>query len=127
MRCNPLILLAITALAGFPLQAEASSIDLGTAGSFAVLAGSGVTNTGPTKINGDVGLYPTPSITGFLPGIVNGTIYAADDVALTAQNDLTTAYTTAAGLGGWTDLTDQDLGTVGILTPGVYRFSSDAL
>lgn len=42
----------------------AVSVDLGTAGGFAVLAGSGITNTGPTTVEGDIGTHPTPAVTG---------------------------------------------------------------
>ena len=53
--------------------------------SFAVLAGSTVTNTGPSTINGDLGLSPGTAVTGFGPGTVNGTTHAADAIALKAQ------------------------------------------
>ncbi len=128
MRCKTLILLAITAIAGFPLQAKAATITLGTAGNFAVLAGSTVTNTGPSLIvGGDVGVSPGSAITGFPPGIVVPpfTMHAADAVSLQAQNDLTTAYNAAAGLVPTQDLTGQDLGGLTLL-PGVYFFSSSA-
>ncbi|MDF2561904.1 MAG: hypothetical protein K0R99_3350 [Microbacterium sp.] len=93
-------------------------IDLGTAAPFSVLASSTVTNTGPSVINGDVGLSPGTSITGVPPAVVNGTVHATDTVAAQAQADLTTAYNVAAGLtpmaSGQGDLTGASL------TPGVY-------
>jgi hypothetical protein len=127
MRCTTLIVLAITALAGFPFQAKAA-IMLGTAGNFAVLAGSTVTNTGPTVIDGGhVGVSPGSAITGFPPGIAAPpyTMHPADAVALQAQTDLTTAYNAAAGLAPTQNLTGQDLGGLTLL-PGVYFFSSSA-
>jgi type VI secretion system secreted protein VgrG len=117
-----LILLAIVTYAGLPSQAKAGF--LSSAESFAVLGGSTVTNTGPTTIFGDLGVWPGGAITGFAPGIVTGgTIHAGDVVAQQAQSDLTTAYDTLAGMAFNQDLTGQDLGGL-TLTPGVYRFSS---
>jgi len=128
MRWKTLIRLAITALAVIPPQAKAVFIDLGTAGNFAVLAGSNVTNTGPTLINGgNVGVSPGSAITGFPLGVIVPpfTTHAADAVALQAQNDLTTAYNAAAGLAPTQDLTGQNLGGL-TLVPGVYHFASSA-
>jgi uncharacterized protein (TIGR03382 family) len=128
MRGQTLVfLLGIAALAGFPLQAKAGIV-LGTAGNFSVLAGSAVTNTGPSVIDGgDVGVSPGSSIGAFPPGLIVTpfTTHAADGVASQAQIDLTTAYNAAAGLAFTQNLTGQDLGTL-TLTPGVYFFSSSA-
>jgi hypothetical protein len=105
------------------------SVALGTAQSFAVLAGSAVTNTGPTVIGGDLGIFPgtLSSITGFPPGTVSlpGQIHAADGVALQAEADALSAYTVLAGLTPAVNLTGQDLGGL-TLTPGTYKFDSSA-
>jgi uncharacterized repeat protein (TIGR02543 family) len=70
-----------------------TSIDLRSAGNFAILAGSGVTNTGLSTVYGDVGSWATATINGFPPGIVVGTLYTvADPIVGTAKGDLTTAY-----------------------------------
>jgi len=108
------------------LNAHAATlVNLGTADSFAVLAGSTVTNTGVTTIQGNLGVWPGAAIPGFPPGIVNGTIHAADAIAMQAQNDLTTAYIFAAGQAATSNLTGQDLGGLTLL-PGVYAFNSSA-
>ena len=78
-------------------QAGPPPVLLGTADSFAVLAGSTITNTGPTVINGDLGLHPGTAVTGFPPGTVNGARHVNDAVALQAKSALTTAYQDAAG------------------------------
>ena len=108
-----------------PARAGATSPDLGTAGSFGVLAGSAVTNTGPTTVDGDVGVSPGTSVTGFPPGLASGTIHAGDAVAAQAQSDASTAYNDAAGQPCDTNLTGQDLGGL-TLSPGVYCFDSSA-
>lgn len=97
-----------------------------TAGSFGVLAGSTVTNTGSTVINGNVGVSPGTAIIGFPPGLVNGgVIHAADAVALQAQIDNTNAYNVLAGRPITTNLTGQDLGGK-TLVAGVYGFNTSA-
>ena len=79
------------------IRRRSSAVGLGTAEPFAVLAGTAVTNTGPTTITGDLGIHPAAAVTGFPPGTVNGTTHAADAVAVQAQSDLATAYLDAAG------------------------------
>lgn len=98
---------------------------LGSAGMFGVLGASAVTNTGNTVIDGDLGVWPGTSITGFPPGLVNGTIYDGNAVAMQAQADALAAYNFFAGLSSNENLTGQNLGGL-TLTPGVYNFDSSA-
>ncbi len=72
-------------------------VPLGTDSTFAVLAGSTVTNTGSSVVNGNLGVSPGAAVTGFGPGIViSGSIHAGDAAAAQAQADLTAAYNNAA-------------------------------
>lgn len=115
--------IALFLLAATPAAAQ---ISLGTAQNFGVLGGSAVTNTGTTTVNGNVGVSPGSSVTGFPPGVVvGGTIHNNDAVAVQAQNDLTTAYNNIVATPCTVDLTGQNLGGL-TLTPGVYCFSSSA-
>lgn len=111
-------------------MAAEATVYLGSTENFAVLAGSTVTNTGTTVISGsaggNVGLSPGTSVTGFPPGTISdGTIHAADAVALQAQTNLVIAYDDAAGRTVTSDLTGQDLGGM-TLTSGVYQFDTSA-
>jgi hypothetical protein len=65
---------------------------LGAAGSFSVLAGTGLTSSGLTAVSGDLGVSPASSVVGFPPGKVGGTIHAGDATAASAQSALVDAY-----------------------------------
>lgn len=114
------VVLAIVALATSHVQANAQ--DLSTAASFAVLGGQSVTNTGPTIVNGDLGVWPGTAISGFSPGTVNGAIHQGNTVAMQAQSDVTTAYNTLAGLPPDATIpgAPAELGGLTLL-PGVYE------
>jgi len=98
LSATTLTLVGLLAAVQTVAAAGPATVGLGTAKSFAVLAGTPkVANTGATVINGNVGIAPAAAVTGFPPGIVNGTVHKADAVALQAQSDLTGAYTDASG------------------------------
>jgi hypothetical protein len=117
------------AFAAVPAGAQAATVNLGTVSPFVVLGGSTVTNSGPSVLNGDLGVSPGTSLTGFgLPAVVNGATHDNDAVAAQAQADLATAYDVAAGqpVAPSDDLSGTDLGNR-TLTAGAYRYTSDAL
>src|SRR5271168_1162004 len=103
--------------------AAAASVGLGTAAPFSVMAGSTVTNTGPTTMFGNLGLDPGSSVTG-APHVL-GQAHVDDAVAIAAENNLTTAYNDAAsrpsGGSAGTDLAGQ------VFLPGVRTASSSLL
>jgi hypothetical protein len=114
--------LGFAALACVVSPAWAQNVSLGTAANFGVLAGSAVTNTGPTVVTGNVGVWAGSSITGFPPGSIvpgSGFLHSADTVAQQAQADLTAAYTDAATRVCGTTIAGGLLGGL-TLTPGVY-------
>ena len=108
---------------------------LQTAGNFVVLGGTahpGVTNSGPTTLTGDLGVYSDNSITGLSSITVNGAsavgnpaVHIADAVAQQAQLDLTTAILGLSGEGPGTSLSASAY-TAGIVTllPGVFSTGS---
>jgi hypothetical protein len=93
-------------------------IDLGTAAPFSVLGASGVSNTGSSVLDGDVGVSPDTAFIGFPPGLFSGASHVSDGVASQAQLDLDAAMVTAASLtptvSGLANLTGMSL------VPGVY-------
>ncbi len=123
-----MLIIVSQGLINLPIAKAATTAPLGTAANFTVLGGSTVTNTGPTAIrNGNLGISPGNTVTGFPPGKVfaPATIQAGNAVSLQAQNDVTTAYNNLAGQPCNTDLTSRNLGGL-TLKPGVYCFSSSA-
>lgn len=100
---------------------------LGSLGTFAVLAGTTVTNTGAnTIIEGDVGVSPGDAITGMPAGQpTGGSVHAGDGAAALAQTALISVYNDLAGRSCGTDLSSEDLGGM-TLTPGVYCFDTSA-
>ena len=107
----------------FPIRPATAFVDLRSAAPFAILAGSTVTNTGPTKVVGNVGLSPGSAITGFPPGVIRGRLYTADPIARQAKLDLTRAYNDAMGR---TLNPIKVAGNIGgqTLYPGLYKSTS---
>ena len=123
---NKLTALLLCSMLSLSLKAQ---ISLGpTVATFGVLAGSTVTNSGPTVVAGNLGVSPGTAITGFTgiapggPGIVTGTIDSANAVAGQAESELTAAYNAAAGAA----VTATKAGDLGgqTLPPGVYKSTS---
>ena len=97
-------------------QAAATVVPLGTTATYAVLAGSGITNIGTTTINGDVGSSPTGTESGFaacpaancvnLTGTNHTSADPNDAQTQGAKTALTTAFNNAAGQTPTTVLTE---------------------
>ena len=108
------------------IASPAAAVDwLQNAKSFAVLGASTVTNAGATAIIGDIGVAPGTSITG-LETVVTGNVQAPLAVSTAAQANVTQAANALSALAANVDLTGTDLGALGVLTPGVYRFATSA-
>jgi hypothetical protein len=107
--------------------AEPAPVELGSAARFIVLAGAGITFAGSsdsTTLTGDIGTFPTTTITGLGNVILNGVNHAGDAVTQTAKNDLVAAYNDAVGRPPTVSFPAIfDLGGL-ILTNGVYNDSS---
>ena len=110
---------AVTGAAGPP------TINLGSAGSFAVMATASISSTGPVVINGDVGLAPGTS-QGIPPAQVNGTIHVNDPVITQAQADLLAAYNDAVSRSTNALTLPGNMGGL-TFTPGLYVNSTSVL
>ena len=124
---------------------------LGTAGDFSILAKSGISSTGITSVQGDIGVSPVAAtaITGFglimdtngqsshttITTHVTGKVYASDYAPPTpskltvAVSDMETAYTTANNLVTPAPVLEQGAGNISGLTlaPGLYKWSTGVL
>ncbi|MGM0506830.1 MAG: ice-binding family protein [Bacteroidota bacterium] len=122
-----------------------SVVDLGTAGGYVVLAKAAINNSTTSAFTGDLGLSPAAEsfYTGFSQTAatgystsdqVTGRMYAADmtdptpENLTTATDDMTTAYTDAAGR-TTPDFVELYTGEIGgrTLTPGLYKWSNTVL
>lgn len=95
------VLFALMMSAPTNAAAETTSVNLGAASTYAVLAAETITNTGTSTIGGsaggDVGLYPGTSITGLSTLTISGTVNKANAAANLAKIALSAAYDDAAG------------------------------
>jgi hypothetical protein len=109
--------------------AAGGAVPLGTAGNFAILAGSTVTNTvTPTSVTGGKIGVNGPSVTNFPPGTVSVLPIETNPpdtggVVTNAQNDLNTAFIDAAGRTTGVITVAGDLGGQ-TLAPGLYNSTS---
>lgn len=99
--------------------------DLGSAAAYTVLAGTSVQNAGNTKIDGNLGIWPGNSMSGFPPGTVYGATELATPASQNAKADLDAAYAQALNQAASSNLSGQNLGGRTLL-PGVYKFDQAA-
>jgi len=115
-------LIAIMAIPTTVVKASQFTVNLGKSSSFAVLAYSTITNTGPTTISGtaggNIGLFPGTSYTGDTSVTLSGSVHLTDTLASSAKDALTKAYINAAGRTPATVIPAELGGTT--LIPGVY-------
>ncbi|HXG55597.1 MAG TPA: ice-binding family protein, partial [Vicinamibacterales bacterium] len=118
----------LTALCAVAPASAQAPPPVGAAQSFAVLGGTTVTAAGTgTVINGDVGVSPGTSITGFPAGAVvvpPFTTHVNDGAAIAAQTSTTALFNTLAATSGGRAL-DAELGGL-TLAPGTFTISSSA-
>jgi len=115
------VALLAMAIPAFAVTSE-DPIELGSTSSFAILAGSTITNTGNTIISGDaggdIGLFTGTEFTGQESMQISGSIHLADTIASIAKDDLLIAYNDADGRTPIKTIPSELGGTT--LFPGVY-------
>jgi uncharacterized repeat protein (TIGR02543 family) len=125
-----------------------AAINLGSAADFTILTKAGISTTGITSVQGNIGVSPAAAtaITGFglimdtnnqsaHTPIVTGKVYAADYAAptpakmTTAVSDMETAFTTANGLTTPAPIVGLYAGNISgrILPPGLYKWATGVL
>jgi len=97
-----------------------STVNLGAAGAYGVLAGQAVSNSGATTVNTNLGIWPGNTLTG--APTVTGTTNLGNTSAQSAQGALTAAYNSAAGRAAGSTIAG-DLGGM-TLAPGVRKSTS---
>lgn len=123
-------------------------IVLGTAGDFSILSKAGISTTGVSLVNGDIGVSPAAAtaITGFglimdtngqssHTPLVTGKVYASDYAAptpakmTTAVSNMETAFTTLNNLITPAPVLERGAGNIsGLnLAPGLYKWSTGVL
>lgn len=100
------------------------NVDLAAAGPYGVLGGSGVTNSGPTTINGSLGTSPTGTLTG--SPVVTGSTDLANPAAAAAKLALTAAFNDAAARSLNAISLPGDLSGL-TLAPGLYSNSTSVI
>jgi hypothetical protein len=100
--------------------AATATVSLGTVGSYSVIAGPVVSNTGPSRLSGDVGVSPGRAITGFSPG-VTARATRVGNAAAQAKRTLDKAYGDAASREPTAAIPAKLVNEN--LKPGVYRAS----
>ena len=105
-------------------NATSGSIDLGAAAGYALLAASTITNTGASVINGNLGLSPGTSVTGFPPGVVSGVKNIANSAAANAQSSALSAYNLCKTLGQAGTTLTGSLDSNSPLAAGNYNYAS---
>ncbi|WP_426103577.1 ice-binding family protein [Massilia sp. TSP1-1-2] len=131
-------LLAVHAIAG--AASSQAPVKLGSAGTFALLSKTGITDVYASVINGDVGASPiTGAAIGLTCGeVATGILYTVDaagplpcsvtaaTLLTSAVSDMQTAYLDAAGRVR-PDFTELGTGEIGGLTlkPGLYKWGTD--
>lgn len=120
------------------IAAPQAPVNLGTAGTFAILSKTGVTNVPASAVNGNVGASPiTGAAIGLTcPEVMTGTIYSVNAAGpsckvtdptflTTSVGDMETAYNDAAGRTS-PDFVNLGAGEIGGLTlaPGLYKWGT---